>query len=837
MGFIANLVFLSGICNNSDLLAELDTYSHRKEPSSLDAQHSSSQFQISNGVPAFSNESALADHIQTLLQAIDRLRDERDGLKRALEFSQVEYRITTQGFQTRIASLTRQLTGSSNAITTDESPINTCVEQRMKQLTSCAAAFSVVISNLQTHLDLSEDRLSATTADLTLSNSQLHDALVVIDNQKQLLVTNAHEHDVLHKLDATTKELSESNKERDRLRLQLADVEGQVAIMVERAKGSEAAREEAHQCFILAEQRFATLNKNCQDIESERNSLALQITNLQDDLAHVQHELVDTQDRYSTLHAQQLSAMSTSEVIQALKDRIQELEARIVHHTHQIGDYQHDIRRLEANVKLHEDRIAEMAPELELLTSQKETMVEDCAEAREARDEAIGRLEAVEEEVERLQQQLQQAKHAHDVELSAMSSMVEKLTSENQQTAARLTDLGAENTGFTRQLDTLSHDHQRIDEQLNAAISRSRSLELEIAMENAEMQQAVVSFAVIHRAYKDSARQLQRSYQHIGILESQLVTLGQDLEQKGTLVDIAKKENHELLQRLSDISGTTDRSEDDLMASCSRLQTPAEDHPAKSQQQEAQQDDHDVDFLRNVLQEREQELATTRQLFEETKCRYFEVEAELLERIATMTIDLQAQGGQAEDITNLRVELENVRTQLQNSLENFADLEKLHSDVIQEFATVREVFERRLSESDEQIRILDADHQRSLSAMEAKYRHDTDVLTSNLEDREHEADELRQELQDVSEAHARAEGKLCEELQSYEVRHALVDDLEKDLRRTITDMHQQLTQTEAETLALQEERQLLQAEVTSLQVEIQRSTSLTRYLESQVRER
>ncbi|KAF8140526.1 hypothetical protein EV363DRAFT_1393429 [Boletus edulis] len=761
------------------LQAEFDAHDCHMEPLSLDTEHSSSQSQRPNGCPVFPDESALADHIQTLLQAIDRLRDERDGLKRALEFSEVEYRITTESFQTRIASLTRQLTKSAHDVATDKS--NACADQRMKQLASCAAAFAVVISNLQTHLDLSEDRLSATFADLAASNSQLHDTLAVIDDQKQSLSTNVHEHDaLLQKFNTVAKELSESDDERGRLRLQLADVEGQFGAVKERANASEAVKEEANQNFLLAEQRFVILNKNYQDIESERNSLALQATNLQDDLARVREDLALTQDRYNTLHAQQLSAMSASEVVRALKDRIKELEARIVHCTDQIGDYQHDIRRLEANVKLHEERIVEMTSELELLASQKEAMVEDCAEAREVRDEAIERLEAADEEAERIQLQLEQAKHAHEAELSAMSSMVASLTSENQQTAARLADLEAENAGFLQELDSLSRDHHYLSEQLDAVASRS--LESENPKEDTEVQQAVISLAVVHRLYEDSTRRLQGSCQRIAFLESQLVTLTQELEQKGTLIDSAEKEKHDLLQRLSDITSTTatGKSQDNLT------------------QQDGHDIDHDIDLLRYSLQEKELELVSARQLVEETESRYTEVEAELLE----------PQAEEAEDIA----------AQLQNSLENFADLEKLHDDVVQDTNAVKEVFERRLTDTDEQLRTLEADHQRSLASLEAKYRHKADVLTGNLEDREHELDELRQQLQDISEVHTRAEGKLHEELESYK----------KDLRGMITDMCQRLEQAEAEALTLQEERQLLQAQITGLQAEIQRSVSLTR---------
>lgn len=811
-------------------MAELDTHHHHKEIPSFDP---SSQSQRTQGAPAFPDESALADHIQTLLQAIDRLRDERDGLKRALEFSEVEYRITIDSYQTRISSLTKQLT--ENALDIAIAKSNPSVERRMKRSASCAAALAVVISNLQVRLDLSEGRLSATSAELASSNSRLFNTLAIIDSQK-LLATNAHEHDVLlQKFDAVAKELSESDDERDRLRSRLAEVDGQVATIMERARASEAAGEDAHQNFLLAEQRLTTLNKNCQDVESERNSLALQVTNLQDDLARVQEDLVDAQDRYNTLHAQQLSAMSTSEVVRALKDRIKELEMRILNCTDQIGDYQHDIRRLEANAKLHEERIIEMTSELELLASQKEAMVEDCAEAREARDEAIDRLGAIEEEAERI---LQQTIQAHEAELSAMSSTMANLTSENQQTTARLAKLETENAGFVRELDSLSRDHHRLSKQLNVAASRSCSLELENSEASSDLQQSVISLAVIHRVYKDCARRLQESYQRITSLELQLGILGQELQQQDTLIEMAEKEKHDLLKRLSDVSAATDGSQDDS-TSYSRIQTTTEELSstfAAPQQREGQRDDA-IDFLRNSLQEKELELEAARKLLEETKSHQSEVEAELLERITTMTVELQAQAGQAEELTSLRVEIENVRTQLQDSRENFADLDKLHGDVIQDFLTVKDVFERRLTETEEQIRTLEADYQRSQATVEASYRHEADILTSNLEDRDRELDELRQQLQGTSEAYTRAEAEFHEELESYRASRAVANDLEKDLRRTVADIRRQLAQAEAETLTLQEERQILQAQITGLQAEVQRSTSLTRYLESQVRER
>ncbi|KAG9314126.1 hypothetical protein JVU11DRAFT_4911 [Chiua virens] len=793
---------------HAQLVVELDT--HHQESISSDVEQASSHCQRPDGVSGFPNASALADHVQGLLQAIDRLRNERDELKRALEFSEVEYRVTTEGFQTRIASLMRQSARGAHDDAMDTALTKSRVERRTKELVSCAAALTVVISNLQARLDLSQDLPCATSADLSSSNSQLHHAFSTIDSQKQSSATGGQEQDdLLHNLDITTKELSEAHEELALLRLQLTDAEGQITTVMERLQASENAREEALQDLLLAEQRSTTLSRNCQDMESERNSLAVQITNIQDNLACVQGELADAQTRYDALHSQQLSPTSTSKVVQARKDRIQELETRIVHYTNQIGDYQHDIRQLEANVKLHEERIAEMTSEVELLASQKEAMVEDCAEAREARDGAVERLGAYEEEVEGLQQQLDQAKEAHNTELSAMALTVENLTFENRQATARLADLETENAGVTRELDRLRLDHERLSELEN----------------NAELPQAVMSLAVIHCAYRNSVRLLHESYHRVKSLESQAVDLRRELEQKGTLAENAEKEKHELLLRLSDVSKTRpqdDSTVEELSSMC-----------GSSQQQEVKQ--NDVDLFRNLLQEKEQELATTRQLFEESQSCHAEVEAELLERVATMSKDLQARIAQVEDVAGLQLELENTRTQLKNSMQNFADLEKFNGDVIEDLISVKEVFERRATQIDEQIRALIVDHQHSLATMEAKYKSSADVLATNLEDREHELNQLRQQLQDVSDSHALTEGKLHEELRSYEERLALADDLEKDLRQTITDVRQRLTEEESETLSLQEEHQLLQAEISGLRTEVQRSTSLIRYLESQVR--
>ena len=89
--------------------------------------------------------------------------------------------------------------------------------------------------------------------------------------------------------------------------------------------------------------------------------------------------------------------MSATQVNRKLKEQIEELEGRVARRTEQIGIHQHDIKRLETNLRLQEDRIAEMTTELEVAMSEKESMVEDCADAREARDRTLKKAEDLEE--------------------------------------------------------------------------------------------------------------------------------------------------------------------------------------------------------------------------------------------------------------------------------------------------------------------------------------------------------------------------------------------------------------------------------------------------------
>lgn len=62
----------------------------------------------------------------------------------------------------------------------------------------------------------------------------------------------------------------------------------------------------------------------------------------------------------------------------ALPTQVGELWDRVMRRTQQIGEHRPDIKRLETNMHLQEERISEMTAELDVAQSKRIAMLEDC---------------------------------------------------------------------------------------------------------------------------------------------------------------------------------------------------------------------------------------------------------------------------------------------------------------------------------------------------------------------------------------------------------------------------------------------------------------------------
>lgn len=880
-------------CKQIQLQAQVEASENWRERESEQKTHNAMDIDDAPGSDAgrrstHVSESAVASHIETLLHAIDRLRNERDEVKRALEFSEVEYRITAQGYQNQIASLSKEVSERPAQVLTAPSVSNHGnTEVQIRHLIKCATAFSIVITNLQNALESSEQRIWSLRSDKDVLNSRLVDLNQLVQQRGHVLEGAEQEQRVLlSKLDALSAEVSTSEQQRTQALSLVADLERKVQSLVESNAETETAYKHAHEGFAEAKERLSELSKTYEVVESERNSLSLQVANLQDDLAHAQDELAASQDRYNALRTQQLNDMSTSEMTRALKDHIQELELRVLRRTEQIGIHQHDIHRLETNMKLQEERIAEMTSELEVLGAQKEAMVEDCAEARESRDRAIQKLEAAEEDIERLEELLDQMKRDSEAQLATMSSEVARLTSERcelvsgaESTEGRIAALELANAEFQVEIQSLKTERMVIDGNLNTATNQFEELKAETYAKDLEIQQAFVALATLHRSWRTSAQQLQAASGSASSLQSQIDTLSQELLSRRRHADDVQEEVHVLRSQLTDFEAASEAATkinevreteiNKLRSKVVDLQSQLEDtahqlsraHAGLKDKNVTQEEyanvERELDQLKHRLRDADalrksfdtivEELAEARQALDESRVCHAQTEARMAEQIKTMSLHLQDQDAVQNELREgrkeiddacrlLRVELEDARAKAHSSQQNYTSLLERHETAMNELSLAKQDLEDKLTSTEERLNAMHAEHQQSIFALEERHRTESDSLSAQLDGRLCELEALRRQLEAETDARKRAETLFEQEIKAVESRLASATATETEHHQVIARSRQQLDELRLEVMVLQDERNALQEQITNLEAETQRLHSLTRHLESRNRE-
>ncbi|KAI6047875.1 hypothetical protein EDC04DRAFT_31313 [Pisolithus marmoratus] len=856
------------------LQAELEVLENRRGRKSEQTTHNAMDIddvpESSAGrLSTHSNESAVASHIETLLQAIDRLRNERDEMKRALRFSEVEYRITAQGYQSRIASLSKELSERPAEVSAAASVSNNGnAEVRIRQLVKCATALSIVIVNLQNSLESSEQQRSSLRSEKEALDTCFVDLKQLVEQRGHNLEGAEQEQRVLRStLDALSAELSTSEQQRTQALLRVADLERKVQSLVESGAETEAAYKQAHEGLVEAKERLSELSKTCEAIESERNSLSLQVANLQGDLTRVQDELAASQDRYNTLRAQQLNDMSISDVTCALKDHIQELELRVLRRTEQIGIHQHDIHRLETNMKLQEERIAEMTLELEVLGAQKEAMVEDCAEARESRDRAIQKLEAAEEDIERLEELLEQLKGDNEAQLATMSLEVAKLTSERcqlvsgvERTEGHLAALELANAEFEAEIQSLKTERAVVDGHLNTVMTQFEASKAQKYAQDLETQQVFLALAVLHGAWRSSARQLQVASDSKNSLQSQIAILSQELLSKyfKAASDAATKMNevHEveidkLRSEAADLQlqleGAARQLSQAHAALADRNVTQEEYADVERELEQLKNRLYDADALCRSLDVMAKELSEARQALDESRVCHAQAEAQMAEQIKTMSQRLQDHDTVRNQLEKermehneacrlLQVELADARAQAHSSQRSYTDLLERHESAMKDLSLAKQDLEDKLAGTEERLSALHAESQQSTIVLEEKYRTESDLLSSQLDVRLCELEALRRQLAAETDTRKHSETLFEQEIKAVESRLASATATESEHHRVIAQLQQQLDEVRSEVMELRDERNTLQEQITNLEAEIQRLYSLTRHLESRNRE-
>ncbi len=279
--------------------------------------------------------------IERLLAAVDRLRIERDDLRRDVQFLESESRFA-------IESLEAKLSASISAATS-QGAIEAIQSKKIVGRSALVATASAVVIH---HLDFRHSQLQG---ELLVVENQCADLQSLLRVKNQVIEQQVDKMYALEaQLEQSTSNLQDLYKEKDDVR----------SILAQRELQWEEERQRLNRLnqSTLDElgRQVQGVSRTLENVESERNSLALQVTNLTSELRSTQQELANAESRYSSLQFQQLSTMSASEANRALRDQLKEMEMRVARRTEQIGIHQHDIRRLETNLRLQEERLGEM---------------------------------------------------------------------------------------------------------------------------------------------------------------------------------------------------------------------------------------------------------------------------------------------------------------------------------------------------------------------------------------------------------------------------------------------------------------------------------------------
>ena len=450
-------------------------------------------------------DDATIGNIERLLAAIDRLRVERDDLRRDVQFLETESKFT-------IESLEAKLSASVSAVTS-KGAMEVTQSRRIAERSALVATASAVVirhfdfrySQLQEELHVTQNQCADLQSQLQVKNQTIEqqaDKIHALEVQLGVSMSNLHDlckqRDVIES-NFTQREL-QWEEERQRInRLNQNNLE-------------ELGRQ------------VQDLSRTLQNVESERDSLALQVTNLTSELHSTKQELANGESRYSSLQFQQLSTMSASEANRALRDQLKEMEMRVARRTEQIGIHQHDIRRLETNLRLQEERLSEMTVELETLATQKAAMVEDCADAREARDAALSRVETLEMELEALDGKSEQSDQA-------LISLVAIFMETVSQAKKRLNEMRVKDANATDELRAV-YDHQQTLLRVSEDDKRSLAgLQQRLQDSDVEMRQMGIALALSRTEVITVVDVLDRLKEEKGGAEARFRHLSTDIEQ------------------------------------------------------------------------------------------------------------------------------------------------------------------------------------------------------------------------------------------------------------------------------------------------------------------
>lgn len=664
-------------------------------------------------------------YIERLLAAIDRLRAERDSLRRDVQFLESESRFTIEALEAKlsasISSAGEQTVTTVSQLKTEMDELHSHLAEISERNASIVEAknleikrLGLAVQTLTIALDHSSSQASSESRLLLLAQDELQARRNdVMEKERRL-------QDVENQLNTTMLDHKAMTSQRDDLLAELQRKNSQWEKDLEAARTAEQETREELEDVL---HRMSEIAAHLQDIESERDSLSLQITNLMTDMQNIQEELTNAENRYTSLQFYQLSNMTNNEATRNLRGQIEELENRVMRRTEQIGIHQHDIKRLETNLRLQEERLGEMTTELEMMAAQKDAMVEDCADARAARNEALVRVELLEEELENL----------------------ESLNIDNTVVVESLIATIAQTVCQAREAIRLTREE----------VVEARDT---CAQQSTAIQQLQEKETALHKSiqeYQNEIQELTTTLSHCQIEAKQVSALDQQTIQE------VRSSNLELEERLETATHKLTELE--------RLREQYNDLKKEHTKQQSR------------LQE---ELTSVSQSYRDLQC-------------------------SCDDLQDKNVRL----------TEDLSCIQKEHATELDRFRDENRAVKQELEQQ--------------VSSLQGKFEEQARLLDISKT----EVTRIRDRLQEEVEGRVEDEKQHAIMLLSEKERNEDADETILQLRGKLETLERDLQQTNVHFQSAEAEKLTLQQQMTELEAEIQRSKSLTHYLEIQIKDR
>ncbi|KAI0673754.1 hypothetical protein C8Q78DRAFT_1018750 [Trametes maxima] len=764
--------------------------------------------------PAAMNKSpdeATVATMEKLLNTIERLRGERDGLRRDLEFLNAENRFAVQSLEAKLTVATS--TPVTPAV--DAAELNIlrghvrAFQEQAERSGRATVALAIVAQHAGNLAEESDRRTRELVQQLTVVHEDLQGAGHHVQ-QRDLAVD-----ELKHKLASTTSSLDVAEQQVFGLRSTIQRLENELS----NERNSHA---ETGAALADAESQLTSVNLALTDAEAARDALALEKMHLQQDLDTARQELADADSR----HAQQLDALASGQPGKgaqvALRQHIKELEERIERRTAQIGMHQHDIARLEMNLKLQEERIAEMTVEMDTAQGEKDAMLEDCRATREQRDEALRKCDELEEALEAVEEArgvevegvvgvafgalaarrdaLVRSMHAgtsSQEELSRLEVRIQAVEGEKEVLSARVASAVSESERLALALDESARAFENLKHEHGQVVEEGQRMSSALSLAQAQMNETLARV----RAAEDAK----------ATVELQLATTRDDLESK--FKELIKLQDQ--LAALRDTHADRQSLEASLFA---QEKTELESQLTEAKETLAALEAHDQDTVAELRHVEEELKRAEDELAHHLSASAIRSESE--ERLRDELV-LTKEQHQAE-VVALQEELKSVSEELVETMRLRTETDALRQAAEEELGQTKQQLETRLAEAseslnavrrlEEELELLKATHREEMKTLRERF----DSASAELEDvtaRRDELQALHERLGRESEERVQQLAETCDKAEALELElialrgsHAgELQALEKHLADTTEELCE-LRDSKADTDAQQREK-------------------------------